>query len=355
MPRSKSNATGPDLIQNKMIRNMSKPNETSLLHLFNTLFTNTHVPTQWKNAVVIPLLKKGKQADDPNSYRPVSLTSCLGKTFRRLMANRLHWFLESKGIINTPQAGSRRGCSTTDQIAQLDANIKYSFNQKGSTVATFLDINKGYDTVWIQGLLFKMAKKGIAGAFLGWIKEFLTGRSMSVRIRSITCIPAPVENGVPQGAVLSPILFNIMLIDSPTSTPETKITLYADDLFVYSIVKRPADDEVTLQPALDRVQKWGRKWKFRFAPDKNAMVVFTRAYKPGNDPLLYLNGHRIPSQPTFKFLGFWFDSKLLWKSHIDHVTNRCLNLKNLFSFLTRSKLAQQLKHSFSYTKASPEA
>jgi hypothetical protein len=46
MPKSKSNATGPDLIQNKMTRNLSKPNKTSLLHLFNTLLTNTYVPAQ---------------------------------------------------------------------------------------------------------------------------------------------------------------------------------------------------------------------------------------------------------------------------------------------------------------------
>jgi hypothetical protein len=81
------------------------------------------------------------------------------------------------------------------------------------------------------------------------------------------------------------------------------------------------DAKVTLQPALDKVRRWGRKWKFRFAPDKNAMVVFTRAYKPGNDPLLYLNGHRILFLPTFQFLGFWFDSKLHWKSHIVDVTS----------------------------------
>ena len=96
MPKSKSNATGLDLIHNKMIRNLSIPNKTSLLHLFNTLLTNTYVPAQWKNAVVIPLLKIGKPADDPYSYRPVSLTSNLRKTFERLMANRLHWFLEAK-------------------------------------------------------------------------------------------------------------------------------------------------------------------------------------------------------------------------------------------------------------------
>ena len=108
-------------------------------------------------------------------------------------------------------------------------------------MAIFLDINKAYDTDWIQGLLFKMAKNGIAGSFLGWIKEFLAGGGMSVRIGSTTSFPAPVENGVPQGAVLSPILFNIMLIDFPSPSPETKILLFADDVLLYSMVKRPAD------------------------------------------------------------------------------------------------------------------
>ena len=182
------------------------------------------------------------------------------------------------------------------KIAQLDADIKHSFNQKRSTVATFLDIKKAYDTVWIQGLLFKMAKKGIAGSFLGWIKEFLSGRSMSVRIGSVTSIPAPVENGVPQGAVLSPILFNIMLIDFPSSTPVTKILLYADDVLLYSMVKHPTDAEVTLQPALDKVRRWGRKWKFRFAPDKNAMVVFTRAQNLGT--ILFSTWMAIESPPN---------------------------------------------------------
>ncbi len=64
---------------------------------------------------------------------------------------------------------------------------------------------------------------------------------------------------------------------------------------------------------------------------------FRRGCRIPEISLLYLDGHRIPSQPFFKFLGLWFDSKLLWKSHIDHVTNHCLNLKNLFSVLTRSQ------------------
>ncbi|KZR96521.1 Uncharacterized protein APZ42_009098, partial [Daphnia magna] len=92
------------------------------------------------------------------SYRPVSLTSCLGKTLERILSNRLHWYLEAKGLINVSQAGFRKGCSTTDHIAQLDSDIKLSFNMKQCTVATFLYIKKAYDTVWVQGLIYKMAK-----------------------------------------------------------------------------------------------------------------------------------------------------------------------------------------------------
>lgn len=124
--KPKSKAEGNDRIQNKMIRNLSTANRRHLGDLFNAVLPNAYVPEQWKKAVVIPLLKQGKPAEDPNSCRPVSLTSCLGITFERLMANRLHWFLESKGIINTAQTGFRRGCSTTDHIAQLDSDIKTS-------------------------------------------------------------------------------------------------------------------------------------------------------------------------------------------------------------------------------------
>lgn len=175
------------------------------------------------------------------------------------MANRLHRFLESKGVINSAQVGFRRGCSTTDHIAHLDSDIKTSFNKKGSTVATFLDITKAFDTVWIQGLLFKMARIGISGPLLGWIKVFLTGRNVTVTNGSVISQSTPVQNGELQGAALSPILFNIMLTDFPATTPEATILLYTDDILLYCNTQHPKVPEVILQPALGRVKRWGRK------------------------------------------------------------------------------------------------
>ena len=90
-----------------------------------------------------------------------------------------------------------------------------------------------------------------------------------------------------------------------------KLQLYADDVNLFTTVNRPIDAEIILQPYVDKVAKWGRKWKFKFSASKSSSVVFTRAYKPGDDPLLFLNGQRIPNAKKVKFLGITMDAKLL--------------------------------------------
>jgi ribonuclease HI len=337
LPTSKSNAVGTDLIHNGMLRNLTGPNKIALKHLMNTLLTSAFVPPQWKESIIVPLLKPGKQEDDPNSYRPVALTSCLCKAMERILVNRLHWFLETKLKVHKDQAGFRKGCSTMDHIIRLETDIKQGFSEGHSTVAVYLDISKAYDTVWTQGLLYKMARLGISGSILGWTKNFLTGRSMRVRIGNHLSPAKRVENGVPQGAVISPILFNIMMSDFPNHWTRTRTLLFADDILIYTRTKLPIGAETTLQPAIDDVGRWGRKWKFKFAPDKSGAITFTRAYKPGDDPLLFLYGHRIQPKTKAKFLGVLFDYKLLWGPHIDQVIKSCMSVKNLFKVLAKTK------------------
>jgi hypothetical protein len=134
-----------------------------------------------------------------------------------------------------------------------------------------------------------------------------------------------------------------MLTDFPTPPTPVESRLYADDVTIYAETKLPEDAEVTIQPALNKIYRWGRKWKLKFAPDKSTVVVFNRSYKPGADPLLFINGHRIPSHETHKFLGLWFDQKMLWKTHIDYVRSHCLILKNLFSIIANAKLGPSIK------------
>jgi hypothetical protein len=285
MKKLKSKAIGLDLIHNDMLKNLSANNRTHLLYLFNSLYANEFVPTTWKSAIVIPLLKPDKPADTVNSYHPISLTSCIGKLFERLITNRLSWFVEKNNIIGPEQAGFRKHRSTTDHAIVLDHDIKASFKHKRSTVAVFLDISKAYDTVWIEGLLYKLTRIGIHGTCLGWLSNFLQNRSICIRLGSYISESRIIKNGVPQGEVISPLLFNLMLSDFPPP-PDVKHLLFADDVTIYTETKLPADAEVILQPYIDRVVKWGRKWKFKFSAPKPSAVSFTRLYKPGDDPTL---------------------------------------------------------------------
>ena len=86
LTKLKNNAIGVDEIHNAMLTNLSLQNKKNLLHLFNIIFLNDFVPDPWRKAIVIPLLKRGKPADNAKSYRPISPTSCLGKLFKRLLS-----------------------------------------------------------------------------------------------------------------------------------------------------------------------------------------------------------------------------------------------------------------------------
>jgi ribonuclease HI len=343
LKKLKSNATGIDEIHNAMLTNLSQTNKKNILHLFNAIYINDFVPEPWKKAIIIPLLKPGKPADSTISYRPISLTSCLGKLFERLLTNRLDWYVESRNLLGPEQAGFRKSRSTIDHLVKIDLDIKRGFKEKESTVAVFLDINKAYDTVWTKGLLYKLAKIGLTGNCLGWLQNFLQNRSICIRLGSYTSQSREIKNGVPQGAVLSPLLFNLMLIDFPTPPPPIQLLLYADDVNIYTRVKQPIDAETVLQPYIDKVAKWGRKWKFKFSASKSTTVSFTRSYKPGDDPLLFLNGHRIPNASKFKFLGVILDAKLLWKDHIAYIVNKCIRLKNAFSIIAKATHAPSIK------------
>jgi hypothetical protein len=341
--KNKSKAMGPDLIHNEMIKNLSPNNKKNVLLLFNALYSNAFVPDAWKKAIVIPLPKPDKPADDANSYRPISLTSCFCKIFERIITNRLSWFVEHHNLLGPEQAGFRKQRSTTDHLVKLDYDIKAGFKTKKTTVALFLDISKAYDSVWTNGLLYKLGKLGIQGNCLGWIANFIRNRSICIRLGSHHSDFKPISNCVPQGAVISPILFNLMLYDFPTPPQDINLQLYADDVNFYTTVKRPIDAEITLQPYVDKVAKWGRKWKFKFSASKSSSVVFTRAYKPGEDPLFFLNGQRIPNAKKVKFLGLTMDAKLLWKDHIAAVVNNCVKIKNAFSIISKSSYAPSLK------------
>ena len=135
---------GKDGITNEMINRLGNGAKQKLLDVFNQSWTSGVFPSAWKEAIMVPIPKKGKDKTKKNSYRPISLLSCIGKTMERMVNKRLLHHLEKNNLITSAQSAFRKHRSTEDQIAYLTQEIENNFqdteNQK--TLAVFIDLEK---------------------------------------------------------------------------------------------------------------------------------------------------------------------------------------------------------------------
>lgn len=336
--KSKS-AMGPDEIHNLYLKNLPPHFLNYLLVLFNSCVRNNCYPEVWKLALVKMLPKKNSNLSEPSSYRPISITSCLGKLYERLIANRLREFLESKNILTKIQSGFRTQRSTTDNILFLTQKITESFNNKKNLIATFFDISKAFDKVWHQGLIYKMHKYNIPKYIIIWTATFLKDRKFKIKINSSISEEYSISAGVPQGAVVSPILFNIYINDIPQleKINSSYTNLFADDLITFSIYKKNKRlTELKLNRYLNELEKWLLKFKMKICAAKCSYTIFSRNKKQLNtfNFNLKIFNEQIPKAKNPKFLGITFDPFLSFGEHIANIQKQAENRLNILKIIS---------------------
>ena len=181
----------------------------------NIIDTATY-PHHWRKAKVIAILKPGKPADDPASYRPISLLCCLYKLLERITLTRLTPFLDP--LISNEQAGFRQKRSTAEQVIALTSYIEAGYENRLKTGAVLIDLSAAYDTVWTGGLMFKLAKAIPCKKTLRLLGKMTGTRNYHVIHGGDKSNTRKIKNGVPQGSVIAPILFKVYLSDMPTTT-----------------------------------------------------------------------------------------------------------------------------------------
>jgi retron-type reverse transcriptase len=236
-------SSGEDMISNVMLKNVSTKFKKVILHLFQLSIEESRIPDRWKNVIVKMIPKKNIGKSDPKNYRPIYMTNCLARLCERFVLLVIHNHLKKKKILVKQQSGFRAHRQTKDNIFTLcQANLQ-AMNKKNKNCVVFFDISKAFDKVWHYGLLYKLKELKFDYYVINWIKEFLNERHFCVKINNIVSCKYRIETGVPQGGVLSPILFSIFIndvIENNTSYRKTKIEacLFADDLSTYCSSKK---------------------------------------------------------------------------------------------------------------------
>ena len=325
---------GPDLVHYTFLKHMGPRSRHNLLTLFNEAWTKRTYPQNWFHAFIIPIPKFNKDHTQLDKYRPISLMSCIHKTFERMVKERLTNFLLNKQVISPTHSGFLPGRSTIDNLVRLTTDIQDAFANKECLTAVFLDIKSAYDNVDISKLLQHLKSIGISGHMLAYFNTYLINRTFQTKYLKHTSETKFPTSGLMQGSILSPILLVIALSSQLKSLPApTKIAIYADDIAIWASNKYLNNSLAHLQNSLNLLKVKLGKLNLHIEPNKTQCITFGR-YNTTNTKPLNLNGTDLPFRDTAKFLGITFDKRFTFKPHLTDISNKALKRVNILRSLT---------------------
>ena len=306
-----------------------------LLNMFNSCLDTNKIPKIWRKSKVIALLKPGKDPSVPKSYRPISLLCHTYKLFERLLLNRIASFVDDHLI--PEQAGFRPGKSCTGQLLNLTQHIEDGFEKGLITGAAFVDLSAAYDTVNHRILVKKLFDLTKDLKFTELIQTMLSNRRFFVDLDGSHSRWRIQKNGLPQGSVLAPLLFNIYTNDQPIH-PGTRSFIYADDLCIASQCDTFEGVEASLSSALEGLIPYYASNHLRANPDKTQISAFHLKNRVANRQLkVTWYGKAIQHTPNPVYLGVTLDRSLTYKNHIFKTKKKVSARNNILKKLANTK------------------
>jgi len=330
---------GHDLISNKVVKNLPTKIIVHLSHIYNAALRLSYFPTTWKSSVIVTVLKPGKPPEQPSSYRPISLLPVLGKILEKVILKRITTIAQLNNRIPNFQFGFRSLHATTHQLHRVVDTISTALETKKYCAGVFLDVAKAFDTVWHEGLLFKLKKIFPAPLYL-MLKSYLENRSFNFRHNLQHSSQFPISAGVPQGSDIAPFLYTIYTSDLPTSE-DTIVGTYADDTALLSVSSDHTIASQQIQTHLNNLSQWFTNWKIKINESKSSFITFT--LRPHSCPAVTINNIDIPHSTEVKYLGLILDRCLTWSPHLKNKRKKLNSRLHLLRPLLRSNLTIPIK------------
>ena len=304
-------SVGVDNLSNEMISCLVKTFPRVLLKLFNLVISSSTILPDWSVSFIVPIHKEGDKSD-PTNYRGISLLSCLGKLFFSILNNRLLEFVMKNNILSDNQLGFRKGNRTSDAHIILQNLIdKYCHKMNKKIFSCFIDFSKAFDSVPRGILLGKLLDIGIKGRIFNIIRNIYSNDKACVKINQSCTDCFKTNQGVRQGCILSPLLFNIFLAQLAKDLNNLdNNNLLIGDIGINSIfwaddIILLAKDEKKLEELIDATTDFSNLNKLSINIKKTKCLIFNKSGRFLRNSF-YLNGVKLENVREYKYLGFKF-------------------------------------------------
>ncbi len=260
-----------------MLRNTARSIAPQLTALFIQSLSQGQVPSAWKLSNVTPVHKSGDKAAVSN-YRPISLLSLVSNVLERIVHNRITDYLSlNKLLSNNNQFGFRSGFSTQDALLTVTNDWHQMLSTHRQVGTVFFDLRIAFDSVPHSDVVNSLTTLGISGLLLAWLTKYLSNRSQKVVLGGIS---SNVTSGVPQGSILGPLLFKIVMdsLNHINLSLDAKLILYADDILLY----KPVNSLTTLaqlEQDVNKVHNWTKDHNLLLNTTKTNVLPITRSKK----------------------------------------------------------------------------
>ena len=270
----KTNACGVDRISAYFLKMCIQQITKPITDMVNCSFTKKIFPFRWKTAQVKPLPKINIPLT-PSDFRPISLLPAISKIMEKLAAKQMVDHLKAKMLLDNYQSAYKQNHSTLTALLNITEDIYDALEDSEVTLLVLLDYSKAFDCANHRLILAKLKKLGFHGEALDWIHSYLSGRSQQVCTDDKTSTWKEMINGVPQGSILGPLLFTILISDIKTAISNGKYHLYADDTQIYYRCKVDSISETInkINQDLDKISNFSERNCLKLNNDKSNYII----------------------------------------------------------------------------------
>ena len=309
---------GADNIPNIFLKKLSSVISSPLATIFNISYSTGVVPKEWVSARVKPVPKPASPGS-VNDFRPISITSNVGKLMESLISADMTSFLNANNFFSPFQFGFLPKRAVDTQLLSCLNEWTSFLNDKLPVDVIYLDVRKAFDTLCHYLLLQKLIDIGFSRSLINWIRGWLCFRMQHVKIGNSCSESVPVTSGVPQGSILGPLLFIIFVNDLPSVVQHSSIRMFADDVKLYRPVSSCYDMRLLLHDLI-AVFAWFHKNRLSLALNKSAVL---HLYSRANQNFTYaINGTEIRSVTSMRDLGVIIDADLTFVPHINSIVQK---------------------------------